>query len=199
MKAFVCVYRHSIPNMAELRKVATAAEGQPLIRKFLAEYPNPNCFYDWGDDPAFFCAKELVGNVRSATWGVCRRDVRQQLAEGDLVVFFCGKQRPNEVKVWDYYFVGYGTVRKTISRQRLWSEARYTTYHAFYNILAKPHGDDWMRYEPFGNEHKDWRVRSAAPYIIFESDSPLTDFNISSRLPVVFCVPIVCQLRFMAD
>ncbi|HEY9285128.1 MAG TPA: hypothetical protein VIP46_16870 [Pyrinomonadaceae bacterium] len=184
MKAFVCVYRHSVPHQAELRKVEKAAENQPLLRKFLAEYSNPGCFYDWGDDPALFCAGEILGDVRAATWGVCRRDVRRQLARGDLVVFFCGKQRTDAPKVWDYFFVGYATVREAISRQQLWAEDRFSIYRAFYNTLAKPSGGILIRHEPFGNEHKDWLIRSEAPYIIFESDSHLTDFNTSTPIKV---------------
>jgi hypothetical protein len=184
MKAFICVYRHPVPKRAGLRKVEKAAERQPLLRKFLAEYSQANCFYDWGDDPAFFAARELLGELRCATWGVCRRDVRTQLTRGDLVIYFCAWQDQEEWKKWDYYFIGFGTVKEAISRYQLWADSRYSVYQNFFNVLVKPLGNGWTQHEPFGSEHKDWLYRSSAPYIIFDKNELLSDFNLTNPLRV---------------
>ena len=61
------------------------------------------CFYDWGDDPAFFAAEEFLGDVNPASCGVCRRDVREQLRNGDFVIFFCAKAL--EDRTWEYYYI----------------------------------------------------------------------------------------------
>ena len=50
-----------------------------LLKRYLALYNAPGCFYDWGDDPSFFAASELLGSPNNATWGVCRRDVRASM------------------------------------------------------------------------------------------------------------------------
>jgi hypothetical protein len=184
MKAFVCVYRHPVTHRKKRLKVEKAAEGQPLLRKFLAEYPKSTCFYDWGDDPAFFCAKEILGHPTYATWGVCRRPVRNQLARGHLVIFFCGRQSQSRANIWDYYFIGFGTVKEAVSRRKLWEDGRYSRFRDFYNTLAKPAGDDWIQHELFGSKHSDWRFRSSAPYIIFEESESLTDFNLTNPLHV---------------
>ncbi len=184
MKAFICVYRHPVPSNADMVKTQKTAEKQPLLRKFLDDYSQPNCFYDWGDDPAFFSAKELLGDFRFATWGVCRRDVRNQLTKSDLVIYFCGRQRYNNLKIWDYYFIGFGTVSEAISRCLLWQDSRYYIYRDFFNVLAKFDGPALTQHEFFGKGHKDWCKRSSAPYIIFDQNEQNTDFNLTNPLHV---------------
>jgi len=107
------------------------------LREFLDDYPKLNCFYDWGDDPAFFSAKNLLGDYRFATWGVCRRDVRNQLTKGDLIIYFCERQSCDNLKVSDYFFIGFGTVSEAISRYQLWQDSRYRIYRDFFNVLVK--------------------------------------------------------------
>jgi hypothetical protein len=103
---------------------------------------------------------------------------------GDYVVYFCARQRQGEAKIWDYYFIGFGTVKAAISRRELWKSSDYSKYCDFYNTLAKPSGDGWIQHEPFGTDHSNWLKRSSAPYIIFEKNGSLTDFNVTSPLPV---------------
>ena len=55
------------------------------MREYLALYKlgmeqDGECYYDWGDDPSFFAAEEFLGDVNRASWGVCRRDVREKLS-----------------------------------------------------------------------------------------------------------------------
>ncbi len=121
-----------------------------------------NNFYDWGDDPSFFMSKQLFGNFNHVTWGVCRRNVRIQLSEGDVVIFFCGKA---DKRFWNYYFIGYGTVQCALAnRQQIWTEEAYKSYRKYYNVLVNINGN---HYEPFGEPHDDWKKRIQASYIIF--------------------------------
>jgi hypothetical protein len=75
MKAYACVYRHKRASAAEMRHTRLAATQDPLLRKFLDAYPGQTSYLDWGDDAAFFSAKHRLGDIRAASWGVCRRDV----------------------------------------------------------------------------------------------------------------------------
>jgi hypothetical protein len=170
VKAYLCTYCHKKPTPGELRGTREAAKSDPLLRKFLKEYDRS--YYDWGDDPSFFAAQHLLGDVRKASWGVCRPDVRK-LEKGDLVVFFCGRQ---EERVWRYYFVGFGTVRETFApRDCLWTCPTYAKYRDFYNVLVGPDGARLEKFHPF---HDDWQRRADAPYVIF--DGALSSFNLSS-------------------
>lgn len=86
--AYLCTYRHYEPTRSQLRKTASGTPDDPLLREFLAEYEDS--YFDWGDDPSFFCALRRWGDANKASWGVYRADVRAALAERDVVVYFCG-------------------------------------------------------------------------------------------------------------
>src|SRR5262252_6813465 len=137
MRAYVCVYRNSVPTRRSWALTERAAAGDPALAKFLTAYERSDCYYDWGDDPSFFAASEILGDPRKASWGVCRRDVRSSLQPGDFVAWFCAKQR-SEPKEWRYFFVGCGTAAHVISRNALWEDSRFAPYRRFYNVLAKP-------------------------------------------------------------
>src|SRR5438477_17569 len=82
MNGYVCVYRHSIPCRRDWLRTESAAASNPRLRRFLDVYDDQSCFYDWGDDPSFFAASEMLGDVRKARWGVCHLDVRRSLKAG---------------------------------------------------------------------------------------------------------------------
>jgi hypothetical protein len=187
MKAFICVYRHPEPRNIDIKRTQQVAEKSPLVQKFLDEYPKPNCFFDWGDDPAFFSANELLGDFRYATWGICRRDVRRSLSKKDIVIYFCARQNSDDLKVWDYYFIGSGIVIDTIARDQIWQGDRYAVYRDFLNVLAKLERSELVQHEFFGKGHDDWRLRSQSPYILF--DPIETDFNLVNPLHVATRYP----------
>ncbi|MGH9606328.1 MAG: hypothetical protein ACRD3N_11595 [Terracidiphilus sp.] len=172
MKAYLCTYRQRTPLLGELNAMSGASKGDDLLAKFLKEYQSS--FYDWGDDPSFFAAKHMLHDVRSATWGVCRRDVRKELAEGDIVVFFCARQVKQKSE-WHYYFIGYGTVLEPVRRKDVWTKPRYAQFRSFYNVLANSQGRQDETFHPY---HKDWERRAASPYIIF--DPKRSVFNLDS-------------------
>ena len=174
MNAYLCVYRQISPIPKDLRETEQVATEGSLLRKFLDEYKRS--FYDWGDDPSFFAAKHLLGDVNRATWGVCRRDVRCDLEKGDVVVFFCGSNKSKEKGVWNYHFIGFGTVAEVIKRRKLlWTNPSYAPYREFYNLLTDSHGKQLETFHPL---HKDWKNRAAAPYIAF--DPARSAFNLDS-------------------
>lgn len=181
MNAYVCVYRHLIPGRRGWHRTESAATSNPTLRRFLDVYDDQNCFYDWGDDPGFFAASELFGDVRNATWGVCRRDVRKLLGAGDYVVFFCAKQVGK--RVWDYYYIGVGTVTLGLTRQTIWLDDQYAKYRDFFNILARLSANGELeQHETFHAYHGDWEKRCKAPYWLFAREQ--SQFNLVNPLHV---------------
>jgi len=199
VKAFVCVYRHPIPPVGDWEKTNAAAREDPLLQKFLYQYNNSGCYYDWGDDPSFFAARERLCSVGSASWGVCRSDVRGQLSVGDYVVFFCAKQDSKDSRIWDYYFIGCATVEHCISRNVLWNDRRFVSYREFYNVLVKVQNGKLVQHETFHKYHDNWRVRAAAPFVIFNADHSVTKINIDSPLYVARKEPKALVERWFSD
>jgi len=173
VNAYLCTYRRTEPSSRRLEQMSAAAKHDPLLRAFLKGYRRS--YYDWGDDPSFFAAQRRLGDVRKASWGVCRRDVRNALGERDLVVFFCGCQ---DKRVWRYYFVGFGTVRALVKRKALWTDPAYASYRKFYNVLARLDGRRLVQSETFHDYHNDWKLRAKAPYVLF--DAAQSVFNLKS-------------------
>ncbi len=173
VKAYLCTYRRKKPSAKELRQTRAATRQDPLLRAFLEGYDDS--YYDWGDDPSFFAAQHLGGDVRKASWGVCRPDVRNTLGERDLVVFFCGCQ--NE-RLWRYHFVGFGIVRALVGRAALWTDPANALYRKFYNVLARLDGGRLVQSETFHKHHDDWERRAEAPYVLF--DAAHSAFNLRS-------------------
>ncbi|MBO0791513.1 MAG: hypothetical protein J2P36_11265 [Ktedonobacteraceae bacterium] len=180
MNGYVCVYRHRIPPRRDRRRTESAAASNSTLRRFLEVYDDQNCFYDWGDDPSFFAASEQFGDVHGATWGVCRPNVRKLLRAGDYVVFFCAKQI--EGSVWDYFYIGVGTVSLGLTRQTIWSDDQYAKYRSFFNILARLSGGVLEQHEAFHRYHKDWQKRCEAPYWLFAREQ--SQFNLANPLHV---------------
>ena len=190
-KAFICVYRHIEFSNNRRKKTETAAQETPILYKFLETYEDN--FYDWGDDPSFFAATEFNGNVKFATWGVCRRDVRRQLNKNDLIIFFCGKEKN---KSWDYYFTGYGTVKDTLfDRLLIWKDDKYKKYRNYFNLLIDK--NDKHR-EPFGGNHDNYIKRKEAPYIFFDTNPEKTNFNLINPLKVASYDPRIDETEAWA-
>lgn len=177
MVAYVCVYRWHLPAKKDFEATKDAADRDRALKKFLDGYEAS--YYDWGDDPSFFAATEMLGDVRRASWGVCRRDVRSRLDRGDFVVFFCAKLYADGKGLCDYFYIGVGTVAEAVDRRELFRGRRLSDYHRFYNVLAVPDGQDFQQREIFRPFHANWRER-LTPYIIF--DPKLTFFNLDRPL-----------------
>ena len=191
MKCYLCVYRQPIIADRVLNRSLTANEDRPklMVGKFLSRYSRimgdskggSGRFYDWGDDPSFFGAEEFIGDVRRASWGVCRPNVRRELSKGDFVTFFCAQQQSCKPTQWNYHYIGIGTVGKVIrTRDRIWTTDTYSEYRKFYNLLI----DESRRHrEVLYPHHSDWTDRRRSPYILFES-SERTQFNLRTPLLV---------------
>lgn len=179
MRGYVCTYRNPRPRQLDFDLTVAQAEAtnDEDLRSFLRAYDDS--FWDWVDDPSFFAAAQQLGNVSRASWGVCRPDVRKRLSRGDLVVFFCTKQRATS---WDYYFIGYATVERCISRSTLWRSAEFAKFRSFYNVLARVRGPKREQQETFFPRHKDWSDRADMPYVLF--DPMRSCFNLDTPLRV---------------
>jgi hypothetical protein len=167
MKAFICVYQHPIPSKREWRLTESAAADDPLLRDFLARYHDDDFFYDWGDDPSFYSATNVLGDARAASWGVCRRDVRSQLREGDFIVWFCARTHRLVSGAISYFFIGVSTVLSTIDRRQLTDDADFSRYRPFYNKLIAVSEGTIKHQEIFHGYHSDWANRIKAPYVLF--------------------------------
>jgi hypothetical protein len=176
MKAFICVYRQPQVSRTIWNKVQAAAAGNSLLQDFLTVYGRPDCFFDWGDDPGFFAATRLMGNVNFASWGVCRGNVRRQLQPGDLVIYFCGRQSKSVKESWEYFYIGYGAVKQSVERRTIWEDDNLAPFRGFFNCLVKYKNGVRSHYEPFGEPHDDWEKRIQAGYILF--DPVETHFNL---------------------
>jgi hypothetical protein len=181
MNAYVCVYLHQTPSRRNRRRTESAAASNPILHRFLDVYDNSNCFYDWGDDPSFFAASEIFGDVRYATWGVCRPDVRRRLKAGDYIVFFCAKSVGGPV--WEYFYIGVGTACRDLTRQTIWSDDQYADYRDFFNILARSSDGMLEQHETIYPYHDDdWQERCEAPYWLFDREQ--SQFNLVNPLHV---------------
>jgi len=195
MKGFACAYRHFLQTPANRRRTEQEAGGDELTQRFLDRYDQPDCYYDWGDDPSFFASQELLGDTRLASWGVCRTNVRSWLSVGDIIVFFCASQF---AEGWEYFYVGVGTIHEALSREQVWHDDAYEPYRRFYNILARPGPDGWQQHETFHEFHEDWRRRIEAPYFLFDPDR--THFNVTNPLLVgTFLKEIGAPERWRSD
>lgn len=191
MKCYLCVYRQPLINDGVLRRSLARNRRSPKLKvdRFLSRYQGAldasrntgGRFYDWGDDPGFFAAEEFLGDVRRASWGICRPDVRGKLFKGDFVVFFCAQQQSRKPSQWNYYYIGVGTVRRVVrNRKRIWTVDAYRKYKRFYNLLIDSLG---AHREVLNPPHSDWKKRSRSPYILFEG-SKRTYFNVRNPLLV---------------
>lgn len=149
------------------------ALANPILAQFVASYNEPGNFYDWGDDPGFFCARHFLGDCRLAGWGVCRPDVRAALAPGDFVVFFCARWAPE--RVWRYYYIGVATMKEGVSRSEIWTDPCLAAYRRFYNVLARLEDGKLVHHEAM-TRHDDWQHRASTPYLLFDAD--LTDVDL---------------------
>ncbi|MDO6435756.1 hypothetical protein Q4E93_34395 [Flavitalea sp. BT771] len=181
MKAFLCVYRHPIIAPRDLRKAQRGAATHPDLQVFLDRYFQPDCRYDWGDDPSFFQATHRLGDPRLASWGVCRWEVRQQLQPGDLVIFICGYEGP-EKQSWEYYYIGHGTVLHTLQREGIFQNDQFAAYRPFFNMISTWERGQVTQGEAFGDTHGHFIDRCQAGYILFQPDA--TDFNLTGSLPI---------------
>ena len=187
MNAYVCVYRQPLRD-DDWQKTWDESPGVPGLKKYLRRYKQRfneskkgvGHFYDWGDDPSFFAAEEFLGDVRKASWGVCRRDVRGKLSRGDFVVFFCARQQEEDEDEWEYYYIGMGTVERILkNRKRIWLKEEYENYRKFYNLLIDSEG---CRNEVIRAYHRDYKKRAKSPYVIFSPQR--THFNLINPLHV---------------
>jgi hypothetical protein len=162
------VYRHEQPRDRDRQRTEQLAASVPLLRKYLDQYGAG--YADWGDDPAFFSASEVLGSPEHATWGVCRGDVRAALEPDDFVVFFCASQ--TGPVAWDYHYIGVGTIGAALDRRAVWTDEQYRDYREFLNVLVRFDGERLVQNEfvyPFHDDEPNWERRAEAPCWRFDT------------------------------
>ena len=115
--------------------------------------------YDLGDDPSFVSQRYFGGQL---TWGICRQQIRNRLAPGDVVVFFSfRKRRANEAT--EYRFCGFATVERKVSQVDIWGNPTLRVYRKYLNLLIRRGKSAlWEHHErgsPRRMWHKDWLWR----------------------------------------
>lgn len=68
MIAYACVYRRYRPTSKERARTESAAASNSILGSFLPQYDRS--YLDWGDDPGFFAADQLIGTC-AAQAGAC--------------------------------------------------------------------------------------------------------------------------------
>ncbi len=84
--------------------------------------------------------------------------------------------------VWEYFYIGVGTVSLGLTRQTIWSHDRYARYRDFFNILARSSDGVLEQHETFHRYHDDWQRRCDAPYWLFAREQ--SQFNMVNPLHV---------------
>jgi hypothetical protein len=129
----------------------------PTARAYAKEVHAQTWPYDLGDDPSFFSSKSFAEHGGRLTWGVCRRDVRNAVSQGDVVAFF-GFRDAGEVV--EYTFCAFATVEQKVTQADIWSDEELSTYRAYLNVLIRPAGPGFIHHETSPSPvHEDWLWR----------------------------------------
>src|SRR6516225_1494930 len=111
--------------------------------------------YDNGDDPSFFVTRREGGLL---TWGICRRDVRSKIQEGNVSVFVAFT---NVGGVVQYRMSAVATVAGKIDRRLVSRDSRFQG-KTYINLLIRPEGNGWTHDESdrhSAQRHPDWPWR----------------------------------------
>lgn len=104
----------------------------------------------------------------------------KRLKAGDYVVFFCAKSVGGPV--WEYFYIGVGTVSLDLTRQTIWSDEQYAKYRDFFNILARLSNGVLEQHETVYPYHDNWRERCKERYWLFDHEQ--SQFNLINPLHV---------------
>jgi hypothetical protein len=152
MPVYVVVYRQ--PDLGEHKHLRWKTD---VTGDFMAAVSFPDAWpYDVADDPSFYCAERFRHQGGQLTWGICRRDLRNRLIVGDVVVFIAYSRTNSE---HTYRFSGFGTVSGLISGADVWT-LEHSVYQNYLNLFAVVKGQQVRHYEPQPSEpHPDWLWR----------------------------------------
>lgn len=128
-----------------------------MSKAYVATYhrdPASDWPFDYGDDPSFQHALRTGGRL---TWGVCRPNVRNLLAKGDVVIFFAADRGQHRRPI-RYNWIGFATVDEQVPQTDVFLRPRHTALQAYPNLLVKPDptiAGAFVHHEP-ALPRKDW-------------------------------------------
>jgi hypothetical protein len=98
------------------------------------------------------------------SWGVCRPDLRNRVAPGDVVVFVAA-DRLRDHRPARYRLAGWGTVERLVSQVSIWQIEDLSVYRTYRNLLVHPatDGRNYVHHEAQVPWHQDWLWRLANP------------------------------------
>ena len=82
MIAYACVYRRYRPAPRERAQTESVAISNPILGRFLQQYDRS--YLDWGDDPGFFAAEQIIGDVPQSKLGRVSRRCSEDSHRGEL-------------------------------------------------------------------------------------------------------------------
>jgi hypothetical protein len=149
---YVCPYMVGPPETLSSPRHPTALSEDFVEALGRREWP-----YDLGDDPSFYCSRRFATEGAALSWGICRRNVRTLVEQGDTVAFF-GVESHDGGK--DYRFSAFATVAKTVSQLDIWTNDDLAIYRRYLNLLIVPDGKAYAHREAQpGNQHENWLWR----------------------------------------
>ena len=107
--------------------------------------------YGYGDDPSFFC-HHIYG--APLTWGVTNRDIRDQIEEGDVALFFSFSTLASGCI--EYRFCAAARVQNNIRRTDIFRRPQYAPYRDHLNLLVHPVRNGWWAHREPGLLPEDW-------------------------------------------
>lgn len=150
-----CIYI-VVYNTPKFNRFTKKTSKDKTISEFLQKLQNHKFWhYDIGDDPSFY----QFFKRKSLTWGICRTNIRNNLQNDDVVLFYCFC-----ADCFAYFLTGFATVDKKIKQSEIWKKNEYSSYRDYFNLLIKPSGSGkkWIHFERLAEitgEHSDWLNR----------------------------------------
>jgi hypothetical protein len=117
---------------------------------------------DVGDDPAFECSGRWARTGARLSWGVCRPDLRNTIAAGDVMVFIAA-DRMSDRRPARYQLAGWATAERIVSQLDIWQHEELAVYGHYRNLLIRPaeDGRGFIHHETQHPGHPDWLWRLA--------------------------------------
>ena len=141
-------------------RIEASANASDVLRAYVSAIKEENAWpFDTGDDPSFFSSWYFDANL---TWGVCRGDLRNEIVEDCVVVFFAFTDFEDRTQ---YRLSAFATVDASVKQTDIFENEELLTYREYLNLLTSPGDstDEWRWLEPCFPDvkHPNWLWRLA--------------------------------------